>query len=233
MAKQGKQGTTGKKSLYKRIGTWVSLVLALAVIGVVLGACSSDNSSKNTTTDKKSSATTSSKAATSSKKAATGKISRAQFDAIKIGDLMSGANGGATIAQLQKQFGKPSSTTTENTNGVKTDMLTWTNVDGGFGANIIVSFTNGKAFGKNLTGFKLSRKQNITLANFNSWQNGMKYAAFTAKYGQPDSYNENLIGGQKTVIGVYMSGVKGDLGANLSVTFTNGALTGKTQSNMK
>lgn len=218
----------GKKPFYKRIWFWVLAIIIIATIGGAIGGGKDDK--KNDDSTAKSSQA--SKSSSSSKKD-DGKITRAQFDAIKIGDLMKGAEGGATIDQLKQEFGEPSSSSSDTTNDVKTDLLTWDNVQGGFGANIIVSFTNGKAFGKNLTGFKLSRKQKIDLAAFNSWQNGMKYADFTAKYGQPDYYDESLIGGSKTVTAGYTSGVKGDFGATFNVTFTNDALSGKTQSNMK
>lgn len=217
-----------KKPFYKRIWFWVLAIIIIAAIGGAMGGGKDDK--KNDDSTAKSSQA--SKSSSSSKKD-DGKITRAQFDAIKIGDLMKGAEGGATIDQLKQEFGEPSSSSSDTTNDVKTDLLTWDNVQGGFGANIIVSFTNGKAFGKNLTGFKLSRKQKIDLAAFNSWQNGMKYADFTAKYGQPDYYDESLIGGSKTVTAGYTSGVKGDFGATFNVTFTNDALSGKTQSNMK
>lgn len=220
-----------KKPIYKRVWFWIVVVIAVLAIG---GAVGGGNSGKDSTTKKSAPAKkekSSSKAATSS--AANGKITRAEFDAIKIGDLLKNAEGGATLADLTKQFGKPSATSSDTTNGVKTDLVTWTNVEGEIGANVIVSFVGEKAFGKDLTGFKISRKQKITLSDFNSWANGMKYSEFISKYGQPDYYDENLIGGNKTVIAGYISGIKGDIGASLNVTFTNDALSGKNQSNMK
>lgn len=241
MAKKTAVGEDGKryrikekKPFYKRVWFWILVIIIIASVGGAMGGGKKDNKDDSTTTKSSkitASSKSSSKAASSSKD--DGKIDRAQFDAIKLGDLMQGASGGTTLDQLKQQFGDPSSSSSDTTNGVKTDLLTWDNVQGGFGASVIVSFTDGKAFAKNLTGFKLSRKQKIDLAAFNSWQNGMKYADFTAKYGQPDYYNESLIGGQKNVVAGYTSGVKGDLGSNFNVTFTNDALSGKTQSNMK
>ena len=230
MGADGKQYKV-KKPFYKRVWFWVLVVIIIAAIGGAMGGGKDDK--KDDSTAKSSQTSKKSASSSVSSKKDDGKITRAQFDAIKIGDLMKGAEGGATIDQLKQEFGEPSSSSSDTTNDVKTDLLTWDNVQGGFGANIIVSFTNGKAFGKNLTGFKLSRKQKIDLAAFNSWQNGMKYADFTSKYGQPDYYDESLIGGSKTVTAGYTSGVKGDFGATFNVTFTNDALSGKTQSNMK
>ncbi|AXH04282.1 DUF3862 domain-containing protein [Lactiplantibacillus plantarum] len=219
----GEDGRTYKvkKPFYKRVWFWILAVIVVLVIGGSLGSKSNSNHTDN------------SNKSTSAKTDNSGKITRSQFDSIKIGDLMNNAQGGDTLDSLKKKFGKPQSTSSDTTNGVKTDVVTWTNVAGGFGANVIVSFTDNHAYDKNLTGYKLSRKQNIKLSDFESFNNGMKYSDFTAKWGQPDYYNESLINGSTTIIAGYTSGVKGGLGANFNVTFTNGALSGKTQSDMK
>ncbi|MCT3214346.1 DUF3862 domain-containing protein [Lactiplantibacillus plantarum] len=219
----GEDGRTYKvkKPFYKRVWFWILAVIVVLIIGGSLGSKSNSNTTDN------------SNKSTSAKTDNSGKITRSQFDSIKIGDLMNNAQGGDTLDSLKKKFGKPQSTSSDTTNGLKTDVVTWTNVAGGFGANVIVSFTDNHAYDKNLTGYKLSRKQNIKLSDFESFNNGMKYSDFTAKWGQPDYYNESLINGSTTIIAGYTSGVKGGLGANFNVTFTNGALSGKTQSDMK
>lgn len=228
MGADGKQYKV-KKPFYKRVWFWILVIIVLVVIG---GGLNNKGKSSSESTEKTAVSKTDKTSASTSKKES-GKITRADFDSIKLGDLMQSGNGGAKLDELKTKFGKPSSTSSSTTNGIKTDIVTWTNVEGGWGANVIVSFTDGNAFSKNLTGFKLNRKQKISLADFEALQNGMKYSDFTAKYGDPDYYNESLIGGQKTVTAGYTSGVKGDLGANFNVTFTNDALSGKSQSNMK
>ena len=228
MGADGKQYKV-KKPFYKRVWFWILVIVVVAAIG---GGLNNKGKSSSESTEKTAVSKTDKTSASTSKKDS-GKITRADFDSIKLGDLMENGNGGAKLDDLKAQFGNPSSTSSSTTNGVKTDLVTWTNVEGGWGANVIVSFTGGNAFSKNLTGFKLSRKQKITLADFNAFQDGTKYADFTSKWGQPDYYNESLIGGQKNVVAGYTSGVKGDLGSNFNVTFTNDALSGKTQSNMK
>lgn len=218
-----------KKPFYKRVWFWILIIIMVAGIGGALGGGGSDDNKSSYT---KTSQPESSKASSSSKND-DGKITRAQFDAIKIGDLMNGGQNGSTLDDLKKQFGEPSDTSSSEDSGIKTDIDTWTNVVGGWGANVIVTFTNGNAVAKNLTGFKLTRKQKITLADYSAFANGIKYTDFTAKWGQPDYYDETLIDGTTTIIAGYTSGVKGDFGANFNVTFENGALTAKTQSSMK
>lgn len=146
---------------------------------------------------------------------------------------MKKAANGVTLDELKKQFGEPNSTTSSTNSGVKVDTLTWTNVEGGLGASVVVGFTDNHAFSKNITGFKFNRDKKITLADFNALANGTSYQDAVAKIGEPDGFNETLIGGVKTVIASYVSGVQGDAGANASLTFTNDKISGKTQTNMK
>lgn len=218
-----------KKPFYKRIWFWILIIIIVIGAGSAMGGSKSKDSTKSDQSSKSSSKSDTS----SSSKKDSSKITRAQFDNIKLGDLLKNADGGATVADLKQQFGKPESTSSSTTDDVKTDIITWTNVEGGFGANVIVSFTDGHAYGKNLTGFKLSRSQKISLSDFNNFENGTKYADFTSKWGQPDYYDETLIGDEKNVVAGYTSGVKGDFGANFDVTFTNDSLSGKSQSDMK
>lgn len=233
MAKKvvGEDGKTYKvkKPFYKRVWFWILAVIVVAAIGGAIGGGNSDTSASS---DKASSSKTS-KAKSSSSKKDDGKISREQFDNIKLGDLMQNADGGVTLDELTKSFGKPDSTSTSTTNGVTVDMVTWTNVEGGLGANIIVGFNNKSAYSKNITGFKFDRDKKITLADFEAVANGNAYSDIIKKFGEPDGLNESLIGGTKTVIASYMSGVKGSLGANFNITFTNDVVSGKSQSNME
>lgn len=55
----------------------------------------------------------------------------------------------------------------------------------------------------------------------------------TNNFGKPNGYQETFIAGQTSKIFTYNSGVNGDLGANFEITFTNGSVSGKKQSNMK
>ncbi|GEL13985.1 hypothetical protein FC15_GL001680 [Lapidilactobacillus concavus DSM 17758] len=216
-----------KKPFYKRVWFWVLAIIVIAVVGSKLGGGSSDKDDKSTAkTEEKSSKS-------SSSKKDDGKITRKQFDAVKLGDLMKSAEGGATIDELKKEFGNPDSTSSSTTNGVKTDIVTWTNVEGGLGANIVVSFTDGHAFSKAITGFKFNRDKKISLADFNSLADGTAYSDVVNKFGEPDGYDETLIDGSKSVMATYMSGVKGDIGANFNVTFTDDKVSGKSQTSMK
>lgn len=233
-------GNVSAKPFYKKVWFWVVAVLLVGAIGSSMDGKDSgktSNDKKIAQTKKKDNSDSSKKkqvekkAATSSKKS--DKITRSQIDAIKVGDLLSDGNGGDSLSDLKARFGEPASTSSSTTNGVKTDILTWDNVEGGWGVSLTVGFTNGHVFDKNLVGFKLARQKKISLADFNALQTGMSYKDFTAKMGEPDYYHESNIGGQVTNIAGYTSGVKGDIGANFNATFVNGSLQSKSQSSMK
>lgn len=205
-----------------------SLMLgATLLMGLSLAACGNSNASDSKSSS--SSSSTSSTAASSNK----AKITRSDFDNVQIGDLLQQSEGGMTIEEAKQKFGDPKSTTSSTTDDIQTDVYTWTGVDGKLAASMILSFANGKAFDKNLTGFKLTRKNKITLEQFNNLQNGASYNDVINELGEPDDINESLIGGTKNVIASYISGMQGDLGANMTLTFDNDALTNKSQMNLK
>lgn len=214
-----------KKPFYKRVWFWI-----LVVIVVAIGASMGGNKDKDTTAQDSSSKSASSASSSSAESA---KVKRSDFDAVKIGDLMDSANGGDTLDALKQKFGEPESSSSSETNGIKTDLVTWDKVDNKIGSSMVISFTDGKAYSKDLTGFKLTRKNKIDLAQFNAIANGNAYTDIINKFGEPDNYTETLIGGEKQTMVMYTSGVKGGFGANFNVTFTNDVVSGKSQSDMK
>lgn len=215
-----------KKPFYKRVWFWILVVIVIGVASSMGG--NKDKESKTTDNKTESSTTSSNKSSESS-----AKIKRSDFDAIKIGDLMQSADGGDTLDSLKQKFGEPNDASSSETNDVKTDIVTWDKVDNKIGSSMVISFTDGKAFSKDLTGFKLTRKNKIDLAQFNAITNGTSYNDVINKFGEPDNYTETLIAGEKQTMAMYTSGVKGDFGANFNVTFTNDVVSGKSQSSMK
>ncbi|WP_390404477.1 DUF3862 domain-containing protein [Lacticaseibacillus jixiensis] len=205
----------------KIITIGVTLAAALS-----LAACGSSSSSSSKSSDAKSSQ--SSKAASSSK-ADTAKVTKADYDAIKLGDMTKSGQGGDTFDALTTKFGKPASSTTSETNGIKTEMDTWDNVDGKAGAHLVMTFVDKNAVGKNITNLAVALKKNVSLADYNGIATGTKFADVNAKFGDPASLNESLMAGQKTVIAIYTNG---DM-SSMTLTFSNDALTTKAQSNLK
>lgn len=195
---------------------------AAALVALSLAACSSSTSTKSTSSSKTS----------SSQQTKTGekKVTRDAYTAIKLGDMAKSGNGGDTLATLEAKFGKATSSASAETNGIKTDTKTWTNVDGDASAAFVVSFVNGKAVGKNISHLKADRPKDITLAAYNKVTTGETYAAVNSALGLPNSINESIFSGSTSLIAVYLNK---DLSSNATVTFANGKVQSKTQTNLK
>jgi hypothetical protein len=211
----------------------LALITAALAAMLVLTACGSSNSgssSKSSSSKTEKVEKSSSSKESSSSKTETAKVDRAGYDAIKIGDLMKQGEGGDTLEALKTKFGAPASSTTSTTNGVKTDIMGWTNVDGLAGATMSVSFVSDKAVSKAISKLNADRPKDITLATYNGINAGAKYEDVNKQIGEPNGLTETNVAGQTTVVAVYLNK---DITSFASLSFTNGALTTKTQSNLK
>ncbi|WP_233605430.1 DUF3862 domain-containing protein [Pediococcus pentosaceus] len=198
------------------------LVTAGAVLlaTLTLAACSSSSSSSSS----KTKVTTS-----SSKKKYTG-ITKSKFDQIKLSET-----DGTSLSDVEKSFGKkPSSTSTDTIQDVKTDMNTWTGVaNAGLGSTIAVGFSNGHAVSKAISELKVNRSEKIDLNKFNSITNGMSADDVKKSLGEPNGLSITSIAGTSAEDWTYSSGVKGDMDANCIITFQDGVVSGKSQTGLK
>lgn len=96
--------------------------------------------------------------------------------------------------------------------------------------SITVQFTDSKTVSKNITGFKFSRQPKLDINAYNTISDGSSYNDVVAKYGEPDGLNEMLVSGQRTVTAYWFTGAKN---GSAVLTFTNGRLTSKSQSNLE
>ncbi|MCH4004386.1 MAG: DUF3862 domain-containing protein [Lactobacillus crispatus] len=205
----------------------VALITATVIAGLSLSACSSSNnengSAKSTQTSKKKSSST-------DKIISQNKELRSKFDQIKVGDLMSKGKGGDTEKQVKALLGSSNSTTSSKTEGIKTSGATWNKGK----VSITVAYVDKHAISKMITGFKWTgRPAKLDKKAFDSIADGSTYESVIKKYGEPDGLDESLIMGKKTVAATWITGVKGDTGANAVLTFTNNKLTDKTQTDLK
>lgn len=215
-----------KKKVLAVAATLLASTLVLAACGSSNSGSSSKSSSSKTEKVEKSSSSKES----SSSKTETAKVDRAGYDAIKIGDLMKQGEGGDTLEALKTKFGAPASSTTSTTNGVKTDIMGWTNVDGLAGATMSVSFVSDKAVSKAISKLNADRPKDITLATYNGINAGAKYEDVNKQIGEPNSLTETNVAGHTTVIAVYLNK---DITSYASLSFTSGVLATKTQVNLK
>ncbi|MGI0534993.1 hypothetical protein KFD70_22150 [Bacillus pfraonensis] len=105
-------------------------VIALIVIGVIIGAMGGGDSTEKTSTEPKQ----------ETKKEEKKKITLADYDSIKAGDAMSG-EGGDTYQDIVSKFGDPSNTSDSQTGEFKMSIASWTkNINGNLGANFTLTF---------------------------------------------------------------------------------------------
>lgn len=205
----------------------VALIGAVALTSLSLAACSSGNSKNESA---KTTQTTKKKSNTQDKRISQNKELRSKFDQIKVGDLMSKGKGGAKESEVEKLLGKPNSTNSEKTDGIKTSGATWTKGN----VSITVAYVDHNAISKMITGFKWSsRPEKLSLKAFNGIKNGVSYESVVKKYGEPDDLDESLIMGTRKVSATWLTGVKGDTGVNVVLTFSNNKLTDKSQTDLK
>lgn len=205
----------------------VALTSAVVIAGLSLSACSSSN---NESSSAKSTQTSKKKSSSADKIISQNKELRSKFDQIKVGDLMSKGKGGDTEKQVKALLGSPNSTTSSKTEGIKTSGASWTKGK----VTITVAYVDKHAISKMITGFKWTgRPAKLDKKAFDAIADGSTYESVIKKYGEPDGLDESLIMGKKTVSATWLTGVKGDTGANAVLTFTNNELTDKTQTDLK
>lgn len=195
----------------------VALGLLTVLLATTAVGCSSGSSSSSSSDSSKSSATKDSG------------ITLDQYNKISLNE-----SDGTSPDSLKKEFGKPSSTSTSTVQNQQVDLHTWTKVaNADAAASVAVGFSNGHAVSKAVTGLKVSRSEKITLDKFNQVQNGQSEDDVIGALGKPNGIDESSIAGMSMKILAYTSGLDGDLGANVSVTLTNGAVSGESQTGLK
>lgn len=207
-----------KKPFYKRVWFWILAVIVIAIIASQMGGNTNKTESNNTET----------KTSQSSSKDDKGKIGLKEFSEIKLGD------GSMTFADAEAKYGKANSTSDTSIGDQSGKMATWDKIvkGGDFVSTFSLTFVNDQADSKSIAGLKVSRKNKLTLSDFDSIQNGTSREDVINKLGDPNGITESKILDTDTEILMYTSDIKGDMGANFNITLTNGVVSGKTQSSM-
>lgn len=216
----------------KKIG-----LLGLTLLSVAtLSACSSSKTdNKNTSSSssvEQTASSTSETTASSTSVDETKKAVRAVYDSVVVGDLMNNGEGGTTKDTVVKAYGNPASTSTTSLNGMNVEQVTWIGNGNATGITVSIQFINNNATSKMISGFQFSRDSKIGLTEFNNLTTGTSYNDVVNTLGEPDTTSENLISGSKSVTANWITGIKGNVGANFVLQFTNDSLTSKSQSGL-
>lgn len=214
-----------KKHFYKRWWFWSIIILIILAGSGFVGM-------KMTSTGPFSQTTKVAKTKKPSKKKTVAKkpgVTFAQYNGIYLNE----ANG-TPIKTVQRLLGKPSTTSTSNENNVKTEVNTWNKIeDGEVGSNLKVSFANGHAITKSISGLEFHREEKLGLDAYSSVQNGMKSDTVINNIGKPNGYSESFSSDKTSKSFTYSSDVSGRTGANFVINFTNDTVSGKSQTGMK
>jgi len=186
----------------------MTVLLATTAVGCSSGNTSSSSSNKSNSIAKKE----------------TG-ITLDQFNKINLN-----SDSGTSLDDLKKELGKPSSTSTSTVQTETVELNTWSK---GLGSSLSVGFSNGHAISKHINGLKVDRKSKINLDTFGQIQNGQSEDAVKNTLGDPNGINTSSIAGSTVTILTYTSGINGNLGANATITLTNGEVSGESQTGME
>lgn len=198
-----------KKPFYKRFWFWL-----LVVIILLIGFGSAGNKGGNDSSNSSSGSSTSNNSS---------KINKANFDKIQISE-----SNGTSKGEVEKMFGKkPSTSSSQSIQGIQAEECIWTGT--ALGSTVTVGFSNGHAISKGITGLPGSKK--ITSSQYEAIQNGMSKDEVIQKLGKPSGRTYSSIAGQTAEILMYDG--KGSLGSNMTITITNGAVSGKSQAGME
>ena len=212
-----------KKPFYKKWWFWLLAVILILFITAGIGSGSSSKQNKSSSNSKTENVQKKEKNPKSNDP------SLEDYKAIQLGE-----NNGTSESELESKFGKPSTTSSQTIQNVKAEEKIWDKIQGGdFGGNFSVGFSNGKAISKTITGLKVQRNKKISLQDFNTIQNGQSKEEIFNKFGKPNQYSESKVGNQSSEMDSFTSNIKGETGANFNVTFTNGKVSGKSQTSMK
>lgn len=222
-----------KKPFYKKVWFWFVAVILLIIIGGALGG-NKDDSAKNSKTnaDSKSETTNQSSEVATSEAPAEQNVQPLldKYNSIVIGE------NGSTQDAVIGTFGDPDSTSETTISGIQTVMNIWTGLEGGdLLSALTVSFTDGVANSKSITGLPVDKSNKISLEMYNSIPTDGSYTLEQAEqdFGQPNGYSESNIMGMVTNMVSWSTNADGDWGANFNVTFQDGVAVSKAQGGLQ
>lgn len=201
-------------------------ILAAILAAAALTGCSKKSTGKHTDVNKAASSLASSNVVTQT----SNRINYQNYQKIKVVEKT-----GSTLQDVNRLLGRKADAISKSSNnGLKVKVYTWQGVAGGTaGSNLTVEFAKGVALVKQISGFKVSRQKDITLKDYQKLKKGQSQAAVKTLLGQPNGYSESDYDNKVTILWIYTSGLKSEGRPSLYVTFQNGKLLSKQQSDLE
>ncbi len=230
-----------RKPFFKKWWFWLIVVIVIAA-GVGFGVFkhynqnNSNSYSESTSKKVEKSKSTSTKEKTSSKKTSdsstnsnTKKITLEQFNNIALDET-----NGTSWDTIKPIFGTPVSHTTANVQNTDVDVQNWDNVANATdGSMVSIGFTSNHAVSKKITNLKVNRASEIDIQKFAEIESDQSEDQVIKTLGKPNSYDISNINGSSLTELTYSSGIKGDSGAKIVITLTNGKVSKQVQNGVK
>lgn len=222
-----------KKPLLKKWWFWLIIVLII-IAGVGFGIFGyinnkKDSSSSNDKTEKVEKSKSSTKKKKNSTTLSNEGITLDQFNNIALD-----SDNGTSWDTIKPIFGTPTSHSTSNVQGVDVDVQTWDKVaNADAGASVSVGFANNHAISKKISGLKVNRSNKINIQKYAQIESNQNSADIIKLLGEPNGYDNSSVNGTSINKLTYTSGINGDSGAKIVITFTNDKVTEQTQSGVK
>lgn len=217
-----------KKSFYQRWWFWIIIIL-LIVGGGAGGYYLYSHSQENASNVQKKNTTSKAKPKKKKKSVTASGITLKQYNSIYISD-----KDGLSLDVLTKFFGKSATSTVSKVNDKQTNMETWSKIANGTkDSKLVVQFYNDHAIEKTISGLTVNRSSKISLADYAKIDNNQTTDQVTQTLGKPNYYSETNIDGTTNTTYKYTTGLDGEDGANCTINFTNGNVSGKSQTGLK
>ncbi|WP_125568178.1 DUF3862 domain-containing protein [Companilactobacillus insicii] len=222
-----------KKPLLKKWWFWLIIVLII-IAGVGFGIFGyinnkKDSSNSNDKTEKVEKSKSSTKKKKTSTTSSNEGITLDQFNNIALD-----SDNGTSWDTIKPIFGTPTSHSTSNVQGVDVDVQTWDKVaNADAGASVSVGFANNHAISKKISGLKVNRNNKINIQKYAQIESNQSSADIIKLLGEPNGYDNSSVNGTSINKLTYTSGINGDSGAKIVITFTNDKVTEQTQSGVK
>lgn len=225
-----------KKPLIKRWWFWVlTILVAIAFVSGLTYSNGDKGSSESKVEQKKKPKKDSSSSVYTNQNGDQTTTENAElislFSKVKLGDVSDKGHGGSSYKKIKQMLGSgPSSTASSEVSGIETELATWKYK----GLTLVFTFVNKRAVGRTITGLRWKRHRKlITRKSYAKMSNGIASEDALKKWGVPDEITQIQVLGEFQAKYTWFTGVNGNLGANVSLDFTNQRLTGKSQYGLK
>lgn len=199
----------------------------LVVLSVVMGftiLCACDNHKTNSTTSDVSSSQTELK----QKEKAPHEEQRLLFNNIQLGNKDNDFQGGTSLEELEKQFGKASSNEQVPAGNVTLDVYYW-NFDN---VKMTIQLYQNSTIAKSFSNFSFNRDQSITQKDFAKINIGITYTQVRDILAEPDVLSQSVSSDGEQIQAIWVSNLKSNQKASITIKFNNNSLVSKEESQL-